>query len=232
MTAIVLTTARTTPTAAHSAGGGDSVDATQRVDVLGVVLCGGRSSRMGFDKGAAELAGTSLVARAAATLREATGSVVLACGAEPRHAELGLEVVLDDASLTGPVAGIVAALESASDEGRVLVLACDMPGVDGALLSKLIERARVEDLDACMLVSERGEEPLCSVYSRRLVPAWRAAQAAGRLRVTAFRDFDRADGERPRVGLVEVDAGGAPRNLNTPEELEAERRRWLEEERT
>ncbi len=232
---------------------------TRRVNVLGVVLCGGRSRRMGFDKGAAELGGTTLVERAAAALAEVSDRVLLAAGSLERYADLGLARVADDVQLLGPAAGIVAALEggtapearcedgAAPDRGAALdqrldpgtvewalVLACDMPRVPAALLDALLERARALELDACLLTSERGEEPLCGVYRRTVVPAMRAAQRAGRLRVSAFRDFPRADGEPVRLGWIDARElrlegldDSLALNLNTPEELLLERRRCL-----
>src|SRR5690606_38783426 len=143
-------------------------------DVLGVVLCGGRSRRMGFDKGGAELGGSTLVERAAAVLAEVSGEVLLASGPSERYGDLGLARVADDPELQGPAAGIVAALESGGAEW-VLVLACDMPRVSGRLVSALLACARARDLDACLLAGERGEEPLCGVYRRTVAPAMRAA---------------------------------------------------------
>ena len=199
--------------------------------VAGVVLCGGRSTRMGFDKGAAELGGETLAARAARALAAVAGQVVLATGPQERYAELGLPRLTDDPELTGPAAGIVAALEGAGAE-RALVLACDMPRVDAALLGALLERALADDLDACLLESARGVEPLCGVYHARVAPAMRAAQRAGDLRVLGFRAHPRADGAPVRVGTVREPDPRADRarNLNTGAELLAERRRLAEGE--
>ncbi len=201
--------------------------------ILGVVLCGGRSRRMGFDKGAAELGGRSLVERAARTLLALTPRVVLACGPEPRYREVGLPLVLDEPGLGGPTAGLVAALERGEDEWA-LVLACDMPRVVPADFLALLRAAGDGGLDACSFAGESGEDPLCGVYRRSLAPAMRAAQAAGRLRVRAFRDFPRADGELPRTAALAWERARAATgvrvddpacNLNTPEDLETERRR-------
>lgn len=201
--------------------------------IQGVVLCGGRSQRMGFDKGAAQLGGRSLVERAARTLLALTPRVVLACGPEPRYQASGLPLVLDDRRLGGPTAGLVAALE-AGDAEWALVLACDMPRVAPSDLLALLQAAQEGDLDVCCFAGASGEDPLCGVYRRSVATAMRAAQAAGRLRVSAFRDFPLAGGALPRTGslLWECarpgrDGGGLDPalNLNTPEDLELERQR-------
>lgn len=207
--------------------------------LLGVVLCGGQSRRMGFDKGAAELDGSTLVELAARTLLSLTPEVVLACGPQPRYGDTGLPHALDAAGLCGPTAGLVAAFEQTGAEWA-LVLACDMPSVAPAAFLALLDAVRGGDLDACCFAGATGEDPLCGVYRRDLAPAMRAAQAAGRLRVNAFRDFPRAGGALPRTATLDWEIARAAmdgrefdpaRNLNTPEDLESERRRRGGEER-
>lgn len=216
-----------------------------RTQVLGgVLLCGGRSLRMGTDKARLLLDGVSLLECTAALLREVCGEVVLACGEEPRYVELGLPLVLDGPQpapdpgrSTGPLAGLVAGLE-ALDTELTLAIACDMPRLERGLLRALEHRAREERLDACFLSSERGREPLCAVYSRRCVEPMRRALAAGRRRVTAFLDevgFDLRVGELrleelEREGILSAARlEGVLTNLNTPQELELERARRVED---
>lgn len=206
------------------------------------ILAGGRSRRMGRDKARLDLAGSSFLERAAALLREVCGEVVLACGPEPRYADLGLSLALDGEPDGGPLAGLIAGLE-ALDTERALVIACDMPRLSRRVFEVLFERASSEDLDACFLASERGLEPLCAIYSRRCLPHMKRSLAEGRRRVTGFLDLDQAgaDGGASgsnralRIGRVDIseidpvgsglarDGSAVLTNVNTPEELERER---------
>jgi molybdopterin-guanine dinucleotide biosynthesis protein A len=106
------------------------------------------------------------------------------------------------------------------------VLACDMPGVQSALLQRLLQRARERELAACLLSGERGVEPLCAVYHRRCLEPMRAAREAGDLRVVAFAERPGAAGERLRVGELpvgelgpELGAEDPTWNLNEPLDL-------------
>jgi molybdopterin-guanine dinucleotide biosynthesis protein A len=57
-------------------------------------------------------------------------------GANDAYGSLGLELLRDEPSGTGPIGGLVALLARAKGE-RVIVVACDMPFVSGRLLEKL-----------------------------------------------------------------------------------------------
>jgi len=154
---------------------------------------------MGRDKALLELDGATLLERALACLDAVARSCVLACGAEPRYEDRGRELVLDDRAGAygpdpGPLAGLEACLahaaHAASGEGGawVAVLAVDLvralPGVYDALLG----RARLDGADACLLVSERGPEPLLAVYHTRCLEPVREALGGGERRLVAFHE--------------------------------------------
>jgi len=185
---------------------------------------------MGEDKARLELAGRTLLDRALEALRGLAAPILLATGPRDRYLDLGVDRVQDAPDTAGPAAGLLAAMER-SPADRYVLVACDMPRLDARLLSTLVNRAQQGDLDACFFESETGREPLCAVYSSRILPALRSAQARGNRRVTAF--LGEAGAERLRIGTLGVDelseelrALDCARNLNTPEDLRDERRAW------
>lgn len=118
--------------------------------ITGVVLAGGKSSRMGQDKAAMHLepfgqSGPALAFRMADMLTEALSffpdkaEVWLSCQADRHipqsHAHLGR--VHDTVQDAGPLAGITTALQAA--KGPILVLACDMPLMKSSILQSLIQ---------------------------------------------------------------------------------------------
>ena len=149
--------------------------------------------------------------------------VVLATGPSARYTELGLPVVLDAEAGAGPLAGLAAGFEEAAAAGAawVVVLACDLPRADAGVLAELLERARSRDLDACLLETEGGLEPLVAVYSVRCAEPARAALESGRLRAVAFHDGLAVESLAGELHARDVYAAAAL-NLNTPEELDAE----------
>jgi len=201
--------------------------------VLGVLLCGGSSRRMGTDKARVELRGRPLIAYPLEALRAVAATVVLATGSEPRYPELGLDCCLDPVSGGGPLAGLVAGLATARERGFpwVACLACDMPRARSELLRELLTLAAREDLDACLLHTAGGAEPLYAAYRTTCLEPAQRALGAGERRVVAFHGV-RSEGRALRVGALPCDGPAAgweglepARNLNTPAE-------WLRERNT
>jgi molybdopterin-guanine dinucleotide biosynthesis protein A len=193
-----------------------------------VLLCGGRSTRMGSDKARLELDGSAMMDHPLRALREVSDLILLACGPAPRYTELGLELALDATPDGGPLAGLVAGLDAARERGAewAAVLACDMPAAEGRVLAALLDRARDRRLDACLLGLERGSQPTFAVYHVRCSEPARAALAAGERRLIAFHGA-RVDGRPLRIECASAAELGAAdevaRNVNTREELEQAR---------
>ena len=199
--------------------------------VVGVVLCGGESSRMGEDKAKLRIGERAMVDHVVGALSGACEEVVLACGTSPRYEDRGLKLVMDSSGGRGPLEGIASCIEATQAEWA-LVLACDLPRVTPELPLSLLKRAQEEDLDVCLFESRRRREPLMAAYRRTGLPAMRAALSSGRRRVDSFYELE-VDGERLKVGILreseltqaarELDVA---RNLNTPAELSSERARF------
>lgn len=194
--------------------------------VAGLVLCGGRSRRMGRDKALIPWRGELLVRRAALVLGEVAEDVRLACGPSPRYADLGFDLVLDRVEGSGPLGGIEAALATLRPADRLVCVACDMPALDAHVVRVLLERATSDDLDVCCLATPAGLEPLHSVWRGSMLAAVRMALDLGDRRVVAAFDHATSDGRAPRVGTVSVGELADPRqaersawNVNTPDDL-------------
>lgn len=197
-----------------------------------VVLCGGASRRMGTDKAACEVGGKTLLEHAVAVAREAASTVFLATGSTERYAELGLDVVLDRVEDGGPMAGIEAALARLANErgdGWLGILAVDMPRAAGEILVRCAARGIEHEVDAVLVRSEAGIEPLLGAVHTRALPALRGALDRGERRAIAY--LDAAPHAFLPVGELPADlaARGPADNLNTPADLDRMVRRFEEE---
>lgn len=169
----------------------------------GVVLAGGASRRMGWDK-----ALSSLPVLAAERLAAVCAEVAVADGG--RGLLPGLPS-LPDGPGRGPAAGILGA--AAAYPGRpLLVLACDLPRVPAALLAELVQGG----YDWVVPRWSRGLEPLCALYG----PAALALLAEKKILAP-----HRLAGEDLAIRYLEEDdlaRFGPPEevflNLNTPED--------------
>jgi len=151
--------------------------------LFGLVLAGGRSTRMQRDKATLEYrpgvtqleAATRLlegrVERAFVSVREdQTGDAERA-----KYAR-----IFDRGDVEGPIAGISAAL-TAHAESAWLVLACDLPFLDARTLDFLIaSRDPARAVTAFRSSHDGLPEPLCAIYEPRALAGIRAHIAAGR----------------------------------------------------
>jgi molybdopterin-guanine dinucleotide biosynthesis protein A len=118
-----------------------------RPTIAGVVLAGGRSSRMGGrDKAFALLAGVPLIDRVTARLRPQVREGAISAGADrSRFAALGVPVLADPvAGMPGPLAGLLAGLKWAGERAftHVATAAVDTPFFPMDLVARLADGAR------------------------------------------------------------------------------------------
>jgi molybdopterin-guanine dinucleotide biosynthesis protein A len=107
--------------------------------LIGVVLAGGASSRMGVSKATIELGGIPLAERALGPLRAAGLEVAVVAKEGDALPELDAPVWIEARPQRHPLAGILEALERAGGRA-VLVCACDMPFVTAELVAHLAAR--------------------------------------------------------------------------------------------
>lgn len=134
-----------------------------------ILLCGGRSERMGLDKGLIEWAGRPLVVRLAELLEGLFEEVLVITGQERRYTDLlELPILEDRIKGLGPLGGIYTGLLAARNDCS-LVAACDMPQIKPELIELL-----VGEVNRSSIIVPRVHgymEPLLAVYSKRCLPA-------------------------------------------------------------
>lgn len=186
--------------------------------IIGIVLAGGESRRMGRDKAGLELGGETLAAGAARRLAAVCPEVAVA----DRGGRLvpGLPSLLDGPG-RGPAAGLLGAARAYP--GRpLLALACDLPHVPVPLLAALTLQ---EGADWVLPRWSGGAEPLCALWGPRALALLEARVARG-----IYALWSLAGEESLAIRWLEGDllaAFGPPAelflNVNTPEELEKAR---------
>ena len=177
---------------------------------LGVVLAGGRSTRLGGAKATVELAGRPLLAWPLEAMRAALRDVVVVAKASTPLPELDVEVWIEPEEPAHPRAGLVHALERA---GGLAILACagDLPLIS----PPLVRRLAAEDSGGAPAVAPRAGgrlQPLLARYEPAALDLLRAAPPGEALTATVAA-------MHPRVLELEDDAPFA--NVNTPADLEA-----------
>lgn len=186
--------------------------------VTGLILCGGRSKRMGRPKAFLPYNGTTIVEHLLATTRDIFGEVYLVTNDPDSFAHVSDDVVKDILPYRGPLGGILSGLLVASYQ-HAFVIACDMPLISLKLLRQMA--AARHDTDVLVLSHREGIEPLLGIYSKNCIKPLEETLFAGHLKVQDFLIGLRAKTfEYP--GELRSDLELPPYfNVNTPQDYSA-----------
>ena len=184
--------------------------------MTGIILAGGKSSRMGQDKGLLPYKGMPLILYVINAISPVVNDVLIVTSNKD-YEQFGYPLIADVYSEKGPLAGIYSGLRSSESELN-LVLGCDMPNVTTELLRYLVSQVKDE---AVLLPSFKGKtEQLAGFYSKKCLPIFKQEIEKDNLKI---RDAIALVSHR----FVEIDEQLAfykPElfnNLNSPEDLKS-----------
>ncbi len=150
-----------------------------RSDLTGIILAGGKSSRMGREKGLVEFRGKPLIQFEIDLLLHFTDRILISSG-NPDYGSFKLEMVPDDVLGLGPAAGLASALRNSETLWNV-VLACDLPFLEPELIDFLL--VNTSGFQAVIPCHDGGNEPLAGLYRRDLAEQFTNAMASGTLAI-------------------------------------------------
>jgi molybdopterin-guanine dinucleotide biosynthesis protein A len=190
-----------------------------RVDVAGIVLIGGKSTRMGVSKPMLPFGPELMIQRVLRLLSQAASPLVVV--AAPDQVLPGLprsvQVVRDRREGRGPLEGIRAGLEAL--EGRreaAYVAGCDVPTLQAAFVCMLADRLAQHRI--AVPVDGGHYHPLAAAYRVDVLPEVRALLAADRLRPAyLFQQVDTCCVPVDQLRSVDPELSSLE-NLNRPED--------------
>jgi len=147
-------------------------------DVTIAVLSGGAGSRLGGrDKGLQSLCGRPLIAHVVERLRPQAGSILVCVNRNAAEYAAYAPVCSDGgAPFRGPLAGIVAALDTCSTPWLVTA-PVDSPLPPRDLVARLLQAAMRSSVDCAVAHDGERRQPLFALYSRRMQACARQALA-------------------------------------------------------
>ena len=138
----------------------------KRQNMVGVILAGGESIRMGTDKAMLLLNGLPLIQRIAGILHGVFDKVVIVSDRGNPYRFLNLPVYPDIEKNCGPLGGIHSAFVH-EDAQSLFVVGCDTPFISTGLVNYICD---FESLDDIKVPTMGGQvHPLCGVYNRRIM---------------------------------------------------------------
>ena len=137
-------------------------------EITGIILSGGKSSRLGVEKGLADFNGKPLIQYAIDTLQAVCDKIIISANNQlDDYTAFGYEVVEDQVKDIGPMGGLMACLER-SDTRYNFVISCDTPFVPSDLFPFLLES--IENFQVAAPVHhDNYVEPLCAVYATNVI---------------------------------------------------------------
>jgi molybdopterin-guanine dinucleotide biosynthesis protein A len=193
-----------------------------------IVLAGGKSLRLGRNKALEEIGGQSLIERVIERLSSLGNEIIVVTSSSDQLPDLGVKIVVDVYPGKSALGGIYSGLRAASSF-HSLVVACDMPFLNIALLRHLMESSPGFDIVIPRVAG--NVESLHAVYSKNCLTPIEAMLHESRLRIT-----DLFHAARVRyVEEAEIEKFDPERlsffNINSEADLERARA-LLEKERT
>ena len=155
--------------------------------MLGIILCGGQSSRMGSDKGLLKLETTTWAQTAIDKMAGLNIPVKISVNSNqyPGYEVLfpAIDLISDDTTLSvkGPLLGVLSSHLKFPQED-LFVLACDMPLMEPTLLHALYTYYQQEPSFNTYVFTNEGEpEPLCGIYKAKGLSIIHDMLVSGRL---------------------------------------------------
>lgn len=184
-----------------------------RKDITGIILAGGKSTRMGSEKGLVLLNKKPFIKHIIEALKPLVNTIIIVSN-NPEYDVFNLKITEDIIKNSGPLAGLYSGLFYSKTEHN-LVLSCDVPLITTEVLEQLIHDSQI-DFDVIQLQSKNKTMPLIAMYKKRCMQQCLALlqNDERRLRV-AINQF------KTKTIVLNSHLEQYTKNINTIEQLEA-----------
>jgi len=158
----------------------------EKVQASGVILAGGRSSRMKFNKAFAVIDGKRVIDIIVNKFERLFSETLIICNEPELFSEFGRYVFTDVIPRQGPLSGIHAGLYYARNES-VFVCGCDMPFVTEEIIAYLM--SRLGEYDSVVPEINGHLQPTSAAFNRKCMPIIQEHLEQGKLKLTrVFRE--------------------------------------------
>ena len=186
----------------------------------GIVLCGGKSTRMGSAKALLPFGPETMLQRVVRLLGGVVSPIVVVAAADQELPALPREVIVtrDEREARGPLEGLRAGLKALPpDIDAAYVTSCDVPLLVPGFVTQMLDLAR--GYDVAVMEIDGFTHPLSAVYRRATLPFVDDLLAHDRLRPVFLFDAVRTRRVLPEEMTADPELRTL-RNLNTREDYE------------
>ena len=187
--------------------------------LAGIVLCGGKSTRMGVAKATLPFGPETMLQRVVRLLSTVVAPIVVVAAREQELPELpsGVVVTRDEREARGPLEGLRAGLKAVPETvDAAYVTSCDVPLLEPAFVRRMVDL--LGDADIAVMEIDGFTHPLSAVYRRATLPHIESLLAQDRLRPMFLFDAVRTRRVQTDEMVVADPLLRTLRNLNTRED--------------
>ncbi|RED44908.1 molybdenum cofactor guanylyltransferase [Seonamhaeicola aphaedonensis] len=184
---------------------------TDKKDITGIILAGGKSSRMGSDKGLIKLNDESFIEYSIKAMKPLVNDILIVSD-NPDYDVFGYKRIEDDIKDAGPVAGICSGLNASETENN-LILSCDIPLIKTNILEKLINSSD-EHSEIIQIESNGKTMPLIAMYKKQCAPTFLKALKNDERRLRQVIST-----MKTKNVVLTIEEQSTTMNVNTQEEL-------------
>jgi molybdopterin-guanine dinucleotide biosynthesis protein A len=186
----------------------------------GIVLCGGKSTRMGSSKAMLPFGPETMLQRVVRLLGEVVAPIAVVAAADQVLPQLPATVIVtrDEREGRGPLEGLRAGLKALpEDVDAAYVTSCDVPLLATGFVTEMLDLAR--GYDVAVMEIDGFTHPLSAIYRRSTLPHVEDLLAHDRLRPVFLFEMVRTRRVLPEEITTDPDLRTL-RNLNTRDDYE------------
>jgi molybdopterin-guanine dinucleotide biosynthesis protein A len=184
------------------------------MNITGIILAGGKSTRMGQEKGLIEIAGKPMIQHVINHIAPLCDQILISANRE-EYKDFGYNVVKDVIKDIGPAGGIASCLPY-SKHKKNIIISYDLPSASTLFIQRLLHLS--EDYEITIPECDKHLQPLCGIYQKDIYPEFIKLVRNGHLALKYLV-------KRFNLKIVDetmlqgIDIREALRNINTEEDL-------------
>lgn len=187
--------------------------------MTGIILAGGKSSRMGKDKSFILFSGRPLIEVLIDKISPLFKDLIIVTNKPYLYQKYDIRTEVDIVKDSGPLAGIYTGLVSSRDSYN-FIFACDMPFLNQDLIQYMVEETKGGDYDVVVPEYKGRLQPLCAIYSKKCIEPIENELSRNNLKIRDFLQYVKVRVINEKEISRFISSQSLFANINTPQDIQ------------